>query len=196
MKKIVTLLIISIIIMSFAGCSLFPTFNKPTETTESTSKETSEETTAQQDNQKVTTTDEFPTIDDDDDDDDGTETYTEPNGRWSVKLPEVWDELGDMVVSKSSGIDYVNFVYEKAYDDYGAGRVFAICTTDADNKVDVSQLPHGEEIYLDKNIQIYVEYPTDVQFGGIDGSKMEEQKPEYDALKSTIEDIIDSLEVN
>ena len=204
MKRIFTLLIISIIIMSFAGCSMFPTFNKPTEATENTTQETTAEATTQEETQKVTTTDEFPTVDEDDDDvdddDDDTDadnvdTYTEPYGRWSVKLPEIWDELGDIVESNNNGIDYVSFVYEKAYEDYGAGRVFTICTTDADNPVDVSQLPHGEEIYLDKNIQIYVEYPTDVQYGGIDGSKMKEQKPEYDALKATVEDIIASLEV-
>jgi hypothetical protein len=38
-------------------------------------------------------------------------------------------------------------------------------------------------------------YPTDVQYGGLDGSDMEKEAPEYNALYNTREDIIDSLEV-
>ena len=190
MKKLFFTILIVIIISAFTGCSLFPSFNQPTQATETTSQETTQTET-----QKITTTDEFPTVDDDDNDDADSETYTEANGRWSVTLPEVWDELGDIIESSTDGIDYVRFVYEEAYEDYGAGHVFTIGTSDASNPYDVSSLPHGKEIYLDKNIQVFVEYPTDLQYGGADGSKISEQMIEYNKLKDTIDEIIDSLKV-
>lgn len=203
MKKILALLLAAaMMIVVFTSCSCFlftPAPTQAAETTSATEEETAEATeTTQKATQKVTSTDEFPTEgDDDNDDNDDTDDneghFVEPQGRWRVEVPEIWDEYGDIVVTKNG--NSVKFVYKKAYEEYKAGHVFTICTTAASNKVDVTNYPHAEEIYLDKNIQIYVLYPTDVQYGGLDGSDMEKEAPEYNALYNTREDIIDSLEV-
>ena len=198
MKRLFAITLLTVLMLSvFTGCSSFPfapTPTQPSETTQATSAETAAPTetteaaeTTQEETQKVTTTDEFPTEGDEE------EGYAEPQGRWSLDVPDSWYEYGD-IIEESNG-NRVKFVYKKAYDEYGAGHVFTIFTKNASNAVDVTELPHAEELYLDDNIQIYVEYPTDVQFGGIDGSEIEEQAPEYGALSDMKDDIINSLEV-
>lgn len=191
MKKVFAIILSAVIMsLAFSGCSFFGIRFQPKTETESTSAQTTETTTATQapqtTTQEIKTTDEFPTEDD-------SEEFIEPQGRWKVTLPDVWDSYGDIIVSDKG--DNVRFVYEEAYEEYGAGHVFTICTNKASDKEDMTNFPHAKEIYLDKNIQIYVMYPTDVQFGGIDGSKIDEQSEEYSALYNSVEDIIKSLEV-
>ncbi|MBR1731205.1 MAG: hypothetical protein IJ725_02080 [Ruminococcus sp.] len=193
MKRLLTVSIISLlIIVMISGCSLFPAPQQPTQAAETSSKveetTTGAQTSEEETQQGVKTTDEFPTEGDENED---TYTYTEPQGRWSVQVPNEWDEYGEIINLNGN----VRFVYKKAYEEYGAGHVFTICTKDALNKVDVTTYPRAEEIYLDSNIQVFVEYPTDVQFGGMDGSEMDEQAPEYSALSELEEEIIDSLEI-
>lgn len=65
MKKIITLLIISIILTAFAGCSQSSDSKpKSSKATKSATEETTEAAT-QANTQKITTTDEFPTVADD-----------------------------------------------------------------------------------------------------------------------------------
>lgn len=217
MKKIIAILsVITILATVFYGCGE----PKETTSTEATTQETTEiETDTETDEitemetesdttEATTSTDEFPTESNDNDDsnnsgdngnsDDGTDTssnnYTEPGKRWSANVPtNVWDTYGEILEDASK--TYVRFVYKKAYDEYQAGHVFTIYTVDAANKVDVSTYPHAEQIYLDDNIQIYVDYPTDVQYGGIDGSEIESQGKEYKKLKDTTSGIINSIKV-
>lgn len=193
MKRFLAIAITAaVLVTAFSGCSLF-TINveptKPSETAaETTQAETSKPAETTEATQKVNTTDEFPT-----EGDDAENVFTEPNGRWKVTIPDVWYKYGE--IKQSAKKNYVKFVYKKASDEYGAGHVFTISTVDAADAVDVKQFPHAEEIYKDENIQIYVEYPTDVQFGGMDGSSIESDGPEYQALSETKDEIIDSLEV-
>ncbi len=196
MKKALTITLAAVLITAiFSGCSCFGVqlirTTEPQETTAETTAETTEALVSKTEKQTedIKTTDEFPTEGEDEN------NYTEPSGRWSVNVPEIWDKKGKIIESKYKKTDIVRFVYKKAYDEYEAGHVFSICTVSADKAVDVSTLPRAEEIYIDDNIQIYVDYPTDVQFGGIDGSEMESQGKEYNKLKNTVEDIIDSLNV-
>ncbi len=194
MKRIIAILaVMAMMTAVFAGCNnqeepkpTEATTQKVTETETEETTETEEETT-----EATTSTDEFPTEADTTAAD--TNNYKEPQKRWSANVPSVWDKYGKIIEDPSG--KYVKFVYKKAYDEYQAGHVFTINTVSAANKVDVTQYPHAEEVYLDKNIQIYVMYPTDVQFGGIDGSEMDTQSVEYGKLKNTTDAIIDSLKV-
>lgn len=199
MKRIIAILaVMAMLTAVFVGCNNQEE-PKPTETTtqEITETETETETeevseTEEETTEATTSTDEFPTETEETTVKD-TNNYTEPQNRWSVNIPSVWDKYGKVIEDPSG--KYVKFVYKKAYDEYQAGHVFTINTVDAANKVDVTQYPHAEEVYLDKNIQIYVMYPTDVQFGGIDGSEMDTQSVEYGKLKNTTDVILDSLKV-
>lgn len=199
MKRIIAILaVMAMLTAVFVGCNNQEE-PKPTETTtqEITETETETETeevseTEEETTEATTSTDEFPTETEETTVVD-TNNYTEPQNRWSVNIPSVWDKYGKVIEDPSG--KYVKFVYKKAYDEYQAGHVFTINTVDAANKVDVTQYPHAEEVYLDKNIQIYVMYPTDVQFGGIDGSEMDTQSVEYGKLKNTTDVILDSLKV-
>lgn len=199
MKRIIAILaVMAMLTAVFVGCNNQEE-PKPTETTTQEITETETETdteevseTEEETTEATTSTDEFPTETEETTVKD-TNNYTEPQNRWSVNIPSVWDKYGKVIEDPSG--KYVKFVYKKAYDEYQAGHVFTINTVDAANKVDVTQYPHAEEVYLDKNIQIYVMYPTDVQFGGIDGSEMDTQSVEYGKLKNTTDVILDSLKV-
>ena len=128
--------------------------------------------------------------------DSGYSAYTEPNGYWQVTVPDIWSELGIIVEYKDGYNSCVKFAYEDAYND-GAGHVFTIvmCVNPSDF-VDVENLPHAEELYRSPDFQVYVVYPTDVQFGVYDdpsSDRFQRQKEEYGELYDTREDIIDSF---
>ena len=118
--------------------------------------------------------------------------YTDPKGRWSVKIPNDWYKYGDVIENEDS----VKFVYKKSYTEYGAGHVFTIFTVPVEEKVNVSDYPKGKELYIDNSIQVYVLYPTDVQFGGINGENFDTEKEEYKFLSNLREEIIDSFTVH
>lgn len=200
MKKIIAAIFATILLATtFTGCFSVGNIPEPTQSI-STTPSYDDNEDIEDETEEETTVDEFPTYADDEDEEEDedtdvssdTFTYTEPQGRWSVEVPNVWNELGKIVERSDN---YIRFVYKKAYDDYGAGHVFTIGTASALDPYDVSQLPHGEEIYLDGVIQVYIEYPTDVQYGGLDGSDMATQSVEYGKLKDTINKIKDSLKI-
>lgn len=193
MKRLLILTMAAVLSLSLlAGCS-----KKSSSSSSSKKSSTSVDTptqkpapTSQQetnsDTPSVVTRDEFPTEGDD-------SIFVEPNGKWSVKIPDEWYDYGSVIENYSD--NSVRFVYKKAYNDYGAGHVFTICTVDASSAEDVSTYPRAEELYRDSDIQIFVYYPTDVQFGGMDGSTVDEDGKEYRVLSDMADGIIGSLEV-
>lgn len=128
---------------------------------------------------------------------DNTFTYTDPAGKYQLTVPAIWKETG-LILSETDvdGNEFVRFYYKAAYDE-GAGHVFSIGLAEDPAKfVDVTQLPHAENIFNDGKRQAFVIYPTDVQFApnGTPGSDdFNKQQKEYTALSDTKESIINSF---
>lgn len=128
---------------------------------------------------------------------DATFTYTDPAGKYQLTVPAIWNETG-LIKSETDvdGNEFVRFYYKAAYDQ-GAGHVFSIgLVEDASKMVDVTQLPHAEEIFNDGSRQVFVIYPTDVQFApnSVQGTdEFTKQQNEYSALSETKESIIASF---
>lgn len=122
--------------------------------------------------------------------------YSDPAGAYQVTVPEIWNNTGMIVEDEYDGNELVRFVYKDAYYE-GAGNVFTIVyVNNSANIIDVSNLPHGDELYNDGSEQIYVIYPTDVQFGVYEQpgtAEFNKQQAEYSALSATREDIIKSF---
>ncbi len=128
---------------------------------------------------------------------DGSFTYTDPAGKYQLTVPAIWNDTG-LILSETDvdGVEFVRFYYKAAYDE-GAGHVFSIgLAEDPAKLVDVTQLPHAENIFNDGKRQAFVIYPTDVQFApnGTPGSAdFNKQQEEYTALNETKESIINSF---
>lgn len=124
-------------------------------------------------------------------------TYTDPAGKYQLTVPAIWNETGFIKSDTDvDGNEFVRFYYKAAYDQ-GAGHVFSIgLVEDASKMVDVTQLPHAEEIFNDGSKQVFVIYPTDVQFApnGEQGTaEFTKQQKEYTELSDTKESIIASF---
>ena len=95
-----------------------------------------------------------------------------------------------------NGNEMVRFVYKDSYYE-GAGNVFSIVMIDDPSAFfDVSMLPHGEELYNDGKVQVFVNHPTDVQFAPYEQPgtpEFNKQQAEYSALSNTKRSIIDSF---
>lgn len=124
-------------------------------------------------------------------------TYTDPAGKYQLTVPAIWNETG--LIKSETDVDsneFVRFYYKAAYDQ-GAGHVFSIVLVeDASKMIDVTQLPHAEEIFNDGSKQVCAIYPTDVQFapyGQPGTAEFTKQQSEYTALSETKESIIASL---
>ena len=119
-----------------------------------------------------------------------------PDGLWRVTVPEIWHDKGLFVTLEDGHTLYMKFVLKDAYYE-GAGHVFTIATVSGSaNFADVSYFPRADELYRDDEIQIYAEYPTDVQFGVYDdpsSDAFKQQQQDYQALAETKQGIIDSL---
>lgn len=128
---------------------------------------------------------------------DGSFTYTDPAGKYQLTVPAIWNDTG-LILSETDvdGNEFVRFYYKAAYDE-GAGHVFSIgLAEDPAKLVDVTQLPHAENIFNDGKRQAFVIYPTDVQFapnGPPGNADFNKQQEEYTALNETKESIINSF---
>lgn len=124
-------------------------------------------------------------------------TYTDPAGVYQLTVPTIWNDTG-LIADETDvdGNECVRFFYKAAYDQ-GAGHVFTVVLVrDPSKIVDITQLPHAEDIFNDGKMQVYVMYPTDVQFAPYDEpgtGDFNKQQAEYEALSKTRESIIDSF---
>ncbi len=124
-------------------------------------------------------------------------SYTDPDGEFTLTVPAIWNETG-MILEEDdgSGHEMIRFVYKDAYYQ-GAGTVFSIVVIDDPSAfVDVTMLPHAEELYKDDSTQIFVNYPTDVQFSVYEQpgtAEFQRQQAEYTALNQTRQGVIDSF---
>ena len=129
---------------------------------------------------------------------DSTFVYTDPSGAYQLDVPERWNDTGMIVAEENEGYEIVAFVYKDAYEQ-GAGRVFTIVKiSDAANITDVSELPHAEELYNDGTMQVFVNYPTDVQFAPYDepgSAESDRQYEEYRVLSEMRDGIIGSFRI-
>lgn len=123
--------------------------------------------------------------------------YTDPAGKYQVTVPIIWNDTG-LILSETDvdGVEFVRFYYKAAYEQ-GAGHVFSIGLCEDPSKfVDVTQLPHADELLNDGSRQVFAIYPTDVQFSpyGQPGTEdFNKQQAEYGVLNKTKDSIIDSL---
>lgn len=123
--------------------------------------------------------------------------YTDPAGKYQVTVPIIWNDTG-LILSETDvdGVEFVRFYYKAAYEQ-GAGHVFSIGYCEDSSKfVDVTQMPHADELLNDGSRQAFVVYPTDVQFApyGKPGTEeFDKQQAEYGVLNKTKEGIINSF---
>jgi len=123
--------------------------------------------------------------------------YTSPSGHWRVTVPNQWKKTGKIVEYIKDSVYTAQFVHRGAYAK-GAGHIFTIVTVEGTkNFVNVSQYPHAETIIKTGGVQVYVIYPTDVQFGvGVKAGSAayKQQQREYQALANTRQSILDSFD--
>ena len=124
-------------------------------------------------------------------------TYTDPAGIYQLTVPVIWNETG--LIKEETDVDgneCVRFYYKASYEQ-GAGHVFSVILVDDPSKIiDVTQMPHSEDLFNDGKRQVYVMYPTDVQFAPYDepgSADFNKQQAEYSALYETRQGIIDSF---
>ena len=124
--------------------------------------------------------------------------YNDPSGLYQLTVPVIWNATGLIVEDEYQGHEAVKFVYQDAYYQ-GAGRVFTVIyIDDPADFVDVTQWPHAEELFNNGSIQVFVDYPTDVQWGVYEQpgtSEFNKQQAEYNALKDTTRSILDSFTI-